>query len=272
MQGFFFLGSLSESGSKSNRTTNSRDSSRPSSIVPITWHGYRYRPRSSTPIWGGRGHCEWKKSLRPSSTVLNTGWADEARAFRLSLCGRGDCVRSCSSAISSTARPFGPMSRRSSRPASSTCWPVGWAVLEDRHVRIDLFYHRFSVRKRAAVDCLPIPFLLSISSLCSGRASTTPGNPSGSGKTTMSPWNPPFYPMKILLTLGLFLIFLQGTARLIRNIDLLRNKKAPMSIQLLSILIVAIDACPDAARPSPGLVDRRRRRRPWSSIASSLRS
>jgi TRAP-type mannitol/chloroaromatic compound transport system permease small subunit len=43
----------------------------------------------------------------------------------------------------------------------------------------------------------------------------------------MSPWNPPIYPMKILMTVGLFLILLQGTARLIRNLYLLWNKKLP---------------------------------------------
>jgi TRAP-type mannitol/chloroaromatic compound transport system permease small subunit len=41
----------------------------------------------------------------------------------------------------------------------------------------------------------------------------------------MSPWNPPLYPMKILMTVGLLLILLQGTARLIRNLYLLRGKK-----------------------------------------------
>jgi len=103
----------------------------------------------------------------------------------------------------------------------------GWAVLEDRHVRIDLFYHQFSDRKRAAVDCLTYPFFALYIVVMLWASFNYTWESIRVGETTMSPWNPPIYPMKIFMTVGLFLILLQGTARLIRNLYLLWNKKLP---------------------------------------------
>jgi TRAP-type mannitol/chloroaromatic compound transport system permease small subunit len=103
----------------------------------------------------------------------------------------------------------------------------GWALLEDRHVRIDLFYHHFSERKRAAVDCLTFPFFALYIVVMLWASINYAWESVRVGETTMSPWNPPLYPMKILMTAGLFLILLQGTARLIRNLYLLWNKKLP---------------------------------------------
>lgn len=101
----------------------------------------------------------------------------------------------------------------------------GWAVLEDRHVRIDLFYHRFSARKRAVIDCLTYPFFALYIVVMLWASSKYAWESLQLRETTMSPWNPPIYPMKILMTVGLLLILLQGTARLIRNLYFLRGKK-----------------------------------------------
>jgi TRAP-type mannitol/chloroaromatic compound transport system permease small subunit len=103
----------------------------------------------------------------------------------------------------------------------------GWAILEDRHVRIDLFYHHCSPRTRAVVDCLTYPFFILYIGVMFWASVTYAWESLQLRETTMSPWNPPIYPMKILLAVGLFLIFLQGTARLIRNLYFLRNKTLP---------------------------------------------
>jgi len=100
----------------------------------------------------------------------------------------------------------------------------GWAVLEDRHVRIDLFYHGFSARKRAAIDCVTYPFFALYIVVMLWASSKYAWESLQLRETTMSPWNPPIYPMKILMTVGLLLILLQGTARLIRNLYFLRGK------------------------------------------------
>lgn len=103
----------------------------------------------------------------------------------------------------------------------------GWAVREDRHVRIDLFYHRFSTRGKALVDCLTYPFFALYVVVMLWASSKYAWESLQLRETTMSPWNPPIYPMKIIMTAGLFLILLQGTVRLIRNLRVLTAKKSP---------------------------------------------
>jgi TRAP-type mannitol/chloroaromatic compound transport system permease small subunit len=103
----------------------------------------------------------------------------------------------------------------------------GWAVREDRHVRIDLFYHRFSPRGKALVDCLTYPFFALYVVVMLWASSKYAWESLQLRETTMSPWNPPIYPMKIIMTAGLFLILLQGTVRLIRNLRFLKSRKSP---------------------------------------------
>jgi TRAP-type mannitol/chloroaromatic compound transport system permease small subunit len=101
-----------------------------------------------------------------------------------------------------------------------------WAVLEDRHVRIDLFYHRFSDRKRALIDCLTFPFFTLFVVIMLWASFHYAWESFQVGETTSSPWNPPIYPMKMVMTVGLLLILLQGTIRFIRNLSLLWKKKS----------------------------------------------
>ena len=100
-----------------------------------------------------------------------------------------------------------------------------WAIIEDRHVRIDLFYHGFSDRKRALVDCLTFPFFALYIVVMLWASYNYAWESFQLRETTMSPWNPPIYPMKIVMTLGLFLILLQGTVKLIRNLCFLISGK-----------------------------------------------
>jgi TRAP-type mannitol/chloroaromatic compound transport system permease small subunit len=96
-----------------------------------------------------------------------------------------------------------------------------WAIQEDLHVRIDVFYHRFSTRQRAIVDCLTYPFFALYIVVMLWASGNYMWESAGLRETTMSPWNPPIYPMKMMMTLGLFLILLQGTVKLIRNLHLI---------------------------------------------------
>jgi len=100
-----------------------------------------------------------------------------------------------------------------------------WAIIEDRHVRIDLLYSGFSERKRALVDCLTYPFFALYVIVMLWASYHYAWESIQLRETTMSPWNPPIYPMKIVMTVGLFLILLQGTVKLIRNIRFLINGK-----------------------------------------------
>ncbi len=93
-----------------------------------------------------------------------------------------------------------------------------WTLQEDKHVRIDMLYSKWSPRRQAVMDCVTyLPFSLYILVMLWATWRYT-ADSIAVRETTMSPWNPPLYPMKMAMTLSLILLFLQGTARMIRNL------------------------------------------------------
>lgn len=100
-----------------------------------------------------------------------------------------------------------------------------WTLLEDKHVRIDMLYSKVSPRGRAALDCFTYLFF-AIYIVVMLRATAIYAYESVSlRETTMTPWDPPIYPMKVAMTVALALLILQGTARFIRNLYFLVTGK-----------------------------------------------
>jgi TRAP-type mannitol/chloroaromatic compound transport system permease small subunit len=88
------------------------------------------------------------------------------------------------------------------------------------HIRIDIFYHRFSPRKQAIVDLcgylvffFPVMLVLVYAGIQFTVQSFEMGEKSG-----LSPWRPYLYPYKAVVVIALFLLLLQGIAESIRNI------------------------------------------------------
>lgn len=93
-----------------------------------------------------------------------------------------------------------------------------WTLLEEKHIRIDMIYVKLSPRRRAVLDCITYLFF-SLYILAMLWATWLYAAESIKVReTTMSPWNPPIYPMKMAMALGLLLLFTQGTAKLIRDL------------------------------------------------------
>jgi TRAP-type mannitol/chloroaromatic compound transport system permease small subunit len=92
-----------------------------------------------------------------------------------------------------------------------------WTFLEDKHVRIDMLYNKLSPPKKALLDCITyIPFSLYILVMLQATW-VYMAESIQLRESTTSAWDPPIYPMKIAMTASLILLFLQGTARVIRN-------------------------------------------------------
>ncbi len=102
-----------------------------------------------------------------------------------------------------------------------------WTLLEDKHVRVDALYRRFSPRLRALVDSITFfPFCLYL--LVMIWATWHYAMESLElGETTMSPWNPPIWPMKLIMLVALVLIFLQGSAKFLRDLAFLAKGTRP---------------------------------------------
>lgn len=102
-----------------------------------------------------------------------------------------------------------------------------YALKHHRHVRIDIFYNRFSPRTRAIIDAFF--YLLLFVPLWVGilvylypyvQFSWKVGE-----RSMQSYWQPLIYPFKTLMPIGVFLLLLQGLAEFVRSLMIAFGKE-----------------------------------------------
>ena len=93
-----------------------------------------------------------------------------------------------------------------------------WAMQDDTHVRMDLLYGRLSPVRRAQVDAFTILFVIFylVVMLRGGWSSTEYAIVYQ--QKNYSAWSPVLWPVKVVMTFGIFLILLQAISCLIRDI------------------------------------------------------
>ncbi len=97
---------------------------------------------------------------------------------------------------------------------------AAWALQDNRHVKIDMIYGHLSPRKRAVVDSITFIFFalyMFVFLWASGKYALRSIELL---ETSGTAWDPPVYPIKISLVLGVFLLILQGVAKFIRDLHL----------------------------------------------------
>lgn len=94
---------------------------------------------------------------------------------------------------------------------------AAWALQDNRHVKIDLLYGRLTVRQRAVIDSVTYVFFVLYLGVFLWAVSKYVWQSVRVGETTGSAWDPPVYPIKIALVVGVTLLLLQGTAKFIRD-------------------------------------------------------
>jgi TRAP-type mannitol/chloroaromatic compound transport system permease small subunit len=93
-----------------------------------------------------------------------------------------------------------------------------WTLLQDGHVRVDVLHNRFSPRTKAIVEVITfVPFALYIGVMLWATSKYALQSVE-LRETTMSPWNPPIYPIKIVMVIAFALLFLQQTAKVARDL------------------------------------------------------
>lgn len=100
----------------------------------------------------------------------------------------------------------------------------GYSMQLDAHVRMDVLYTRWSLKRRAFTDsitafCLVFYLLLL---LYGGFSSTQYALEYG--QTNYSAWAPSMVPIKIIMTFGIFLMLLQAIAIFFRDLATARGK------------------------------------------------
>ncbi|MBT4836868.1 MAG: TRAP transporter small permease subunit [Methylococcales bacterium] len=96
----------------------------------------------------------------------------------------------------------------------------------DQHVRIDIFYNRFSIRSKAWVDSLGIIFLLlPLCGLIGWLSLDFVARAWSLQEVSDAPGGLPMrWLIKSVIPLAMGLLFIQGISQLLKNIDLLLSK------------------------------------------------
>jgi TRAP-type mannitol/chloroaromatic compound transport system permease small subunit len=92
------------------------------------------------------------------------------------------------------------------------------------HVRMDLFYSNWSLRRRSAIDLITAVVLISyLGFMLFGGLSST-AYAIQYGEKSFTAWAPYMWPIKVIMTFGILLMLLQSIANLIKDVAQVRGK------------------------------------------------
>ncbi|GGX88298.1 C4-dicarboxylate ABC transporter [Litchfieldella qijiaojingensis] len=99
-----------------------------------------------------------------------------------------------------------------------------YAMQMNAHVRMDLFYSRWSDRTKAVVDAITILFLIFflVALLMGGISSTQYALEYG--QRNYSSWAPPLAPIKIIMSFGILLMLLQAISSFFKDLARARGE------------------------------------------------
>lgn len=94
----------------------------------------------------------------------------------------------------------------------------------DQHVRMDLIYDRLTARRRATVDAFTILFVIFYLVVLLGGGLSSTEYAIKYGQKNYTAWGPPLWPIKVIMTTGIFLMLLQTISCFIKDIAIMRGK------------------------------------------------
>ena len=114
--------------------------------------------------------------------------------------------------------------------AGASLYVLGWGYVyrHDRHVRVDIFYARWSPRRKALIDVIGsliwlLPWL-ALLAFISGK--WTLESYATAEWWTLTYWRPPLWPMRATIFVGVVLLALQSLAQLYRSFYVLVRNRA----------------------------------------------
>jgi TRAP-type mannitol/chloroaromatic compound transport system permease small subunit len=100
-----------------------------------------------------------------------------------------------------------------------------YALQHDAHVRMDVFYDRLSLQKRAVTDAITILFVIFyLTVLFMGGISST-NYAIVYKQQNYSAWAPLLWPIKVVMTVGVFLMLLQCISTFFKDVAAARGKQ-----------------------------------------------
>ncbi|QDC00623.1 MULTISPECIES: TRAP transporter small permease subunit [Phyllobacteriaceae] len=99
-----------------------------------------------------------------------------------------------------------------------------YALQLDQHVRMDLFYGQLAARKRAILDAVTILFVIFYLCVLLGGGISSTNYAIVYGQKNYTAWAPPLWPIKVIMTAGIFLMLLQLISTFIKDVAIARGK------------------------------------------------
>ncbi len=98
-----------------------------------------------------------------------------------------------------------------------------YAHLYNFHVKVDIFYERWTPRVRAIIDLATALFFFIGVGVMLWMGAEWTAKAIIKGATSGSIWEPIIWPVRMLIPLGSFLLILQGLAKFIRDFNVART-------------------------------------------------
>lgn len=93
-----------------------------------------------------------------------------------------------------------------------------YSLQQDAHVRMDLFYERLPAKRRAVLDAFTILFVLFFLAVLLWGAISSTQYAIDYNQKNYSAWSPVLWPVKIAMTIGIFLMLLQIISQFFKDI------------------------------------------------------
>lgn len=101
----------------------------------------------------------------------------------------------------------------------------GYSLQNDAHVRMDVFYGNWSRKTQAKVDLVTSVFLMFYMLVLLYGAFGSTGYSIEYATHKNSSWGPPMAPIKVIMTAGILLMFLQVIATFFKDMAIARGEK-----------------------------------------------
>ena len=99
-----------------------------------------------------------------------------------------------------------------------------YALQMDQHVRMDLFYSGLDARKRAVTDAFTILFVIFFLAVLLGGGISSTSYAIEYNQKNYTAWSPVLWPIKVVMTAGVFLMLLQCISTFIKVRAIARGK------------------------------------------------
>ncbi len=100
-----------------------------------------------------------------------------------------------------------------------------YTLLQDGHVKVDIIYAQFKPRTRAILDMITFTLFCAFCGTLLWQGVKLFWSSFQVLETTVTPWGGPVWLFKLTIPVGAFLILLQGLAKFIRDLKIVRGKE-----------------------------------------------